>query len=444
MTRNSYQPDNYRTSFQVLSDITAGLPSDILLPQAPIGRKFYALLWPVLKQLKAQAAVVERFDCPDYQGVQLTLSQSIESQAIRIHFFKRAVTTDTLYAKLGQQQSKELQADYLGFATIEHINKSIGTTLLVPPCLVEESVHSSKRHHLAIVRERCTLGAHTLYASGFPYRIQDHQLSRCAQKSVWELCRYYSTRYSQYPFVSISDIQQAVKKLDNSRTIPEERGLSAQQTVEVLSQFKRKCWSYHKSSLKSADQWQRLMYMAIESGLPFFAATDEHAVSIIGHRLGKEMPGISADGHCRWTSELCDALIINDDNRPPYAPITRSRENNTINWDDIQHIIIPYPGEVQAPIFQAMLILEQWFEIEFEQFPQTNKDERNALILRPFLTTSRSFRARLNQRRDLPDDLKKIYSVLSAAVCSPILPWKTRPGHRPPQLREAASAAAVA
>jgi hypothetical protein len=39
---------------------------------------------------------------------------------------------------------------------------------------------------------------------------------------------------------------------------------------------------------------------------------------------------------------------------------------------------------------------------------------------------------------------REIEGVLSAAVCSPILPWKTRPGHRPPQLREAASAAAVA
>jgi hypothetical protein len=40
--------------------------------------------------------------------------------------------------------------------------------------------------------------------------------------------------------------------------------------------------------------------------------------------------------------------------------------------------------------------------------------------------------------------VRKDLRVLSAAVCSPILPWKTRPGHRPPQLREAASAAAVA
>jgi hypothetical protein len=54
----------------------------------------------------------------------------------------------------------------------------------------------------------------------------------------------------------------------------------------------------------------------------------------------------------------------------------------------------------------------------------------------PFVLCSRAFRQQ--------KALHVLFRVLSAAVCSPILPWKTRPGHRPPQLREAASAAAVA
>ncbi|NTV49968.1 MAG: hypothetical protein HGB32_11415 [Geobacteraceae bacterium] len=290
---------------------------------------------------------------------------------------------------------------YGGFMVLRPsaIGDSRGRSHLKPELLVEAQKSfimwaTSKSH---ILGEKYEVEA-------FPWMAQETDISRCAHSAAWSIIRYFSEKYSHYKKRSINDIVEMTPLYLNRKTPSE--GLTLVQLSDIFAAagFHPLILSKGKTP-ESEEKFYASIFAYIESGIPIVAALpkQEHAISIIGHG---EINQQKVDNYKATSPTLSyhfiDSLIAIDDNFLPYR-IVEKTASATIKYgiEDIGYALIPLYEKMFLPA--DIVIKHAKYFLETKQI-----DVPDDVIIRPYITSSRSLKCRTKENATINNDLKEI------------------------------------
>ncbi|MFQ5962864.1 MAG: hypothetical protein ACE5KZ_01105 [Candidatus Scalinduaceae bacterium] len=318
------------------------------------------------------------------------------NKAIRLHFFTTLISNDDIY------DLDKYQNHYVGFIVIRptRIN-TIGRTILDPSKISKAGGYICSTDYKVHI-----LGAE-LNVNGFPYISQDTDVTVCAHAACWMVFRYFSERYPTYAEILPFKISQLTENLSYGRLVPS-KGLYLSQVAEIFSKFGFYPEIYIKAQYQ--DNFDRLLYYYIESGLPVVAGLSRHnhAITILGHLSNYER-SVSNN-----SVEYVDGLIINDNNHLPYQKLLRSNLKkegycSKYHFEDIDSFIVPLYEKIyfSAEYVDAMaeaLLDDTHFGIN----ALSQLVKKNNIIKRIFLTSSKSYKIQ-RRKQNLPFNLSSTY-----------------------------------
>lgn len=160
-----------------------------------------------------------------------------------------------------------------------------------------------------IYKRKVSIYGRKLYVYGFPFCGQDGEMITCAETSLIMMLDYFSHKYSKYSEILPSGIIQILSQQTNERQLPS-KGLPSDMISYVLQKMGLGIRTHYRNKDQEVykdEEFKKLLYVYIESGLPIQISTAEHSFIIIGkeNKLGTENV----------------KLVSIDDNRRPYKLI---------------------------------------------------------------------------------------------------------------------------
>ena len=218
--------------------------------------------------------------------------------------------------------------------------------------------------------------------------------------------RYFSEKFPRYPEFTLDEIS---KTSDNIvRTVPS-KGLVIQQIAQTLGRARFSPDIFFRDVV-GPDIFRNLLYVFIESGIPYVAALGgkRHAVSIVGH----EKPDISlaSPGGVIDCSSLIPGLISCDDNSLPYSVIG-AVAGKKLSFGDINAIVVPLYEKMYLDavhLYQELLP-----EMESAFLPSGEM-----LVRRVLLASSNSFKRFLHK-----SSVDKQYAEVHLRLLMPKFIW---------------------
>ncbi|HIJ95546.1 MAG TPA: hypothetical protein HPP94_07395 [Desulfuromonadales bacterium] len=320
------------------------------------------------------------------------------STAYRLHFFNCLIPAEHLFSL---DQYKD---NYIGYSVIRPTQlNAIGRTILDPcklsritgmTCATDFSVH---------------LFGVKFTVKGFPYISQDSDVTICAHAAAWMAFRYFSERYSAYREVFPYEITQLSRNVSLGRLLPS-KGITAYQITEIFSNYGFYPEIY--SNTQYPDNFYRLLYYYIESGIPVVACTTKHAITIIGHVSDYNLTATNNN-----SEDYLTGYVANDDNHWPYQLVLRrglpeSGHCSKLKIEDLVCFI--------SPLYEKMYLSAEHIEgltdkiLEHPSFGVNAVSKlvpKDKLIKRIFLTSSRSYK-KFRRENPLPFGLQDYYLQL--------------------------------
>ena len=301
------------------------------------------------------------------------------SRCIRLHFFSESYQRDDFL------NSKSVQEGYLGYSVIRPTRpNAVGRTLIAP------DHHLLGEADISMTEECvCLLGCR-LKVKGFPFISQDADVTVCAQSALWMLCRYFSDRYSIYAETGPYQIGQLTTDYSIGRMYPSS-GLQMWQMSEALKRFGFHPLIYNRDNYPS-DEFERLLYTYIESGLPSLIGVPNHVIVGYGHHSDFKKSMSSDEENRIFSSKFNDAFIVSDDNAFPYQALMRQGgqfPQSRLSFTDIDSFVVPLPEKVFLPAEAAQAGIQRVLK-EFRPMSAMFADK--PMIMRTFLTSVRSFK----------------------------------------------------
>lgn len=313
------------------------------------------------------------------------------ARCVRLHFFASAMTEAEIVAA-----APAVSDSYLGYTVIRPTKPNcIGRTLL------SHKVRLEKEAHLSICEEQVQLMGTRLGVEGFPFISQDADATVCAQSALWMLLRYYSNRYTWYSEILPFQITNLANQHAVGNRVYPSAGLFSWQLAEAL-RLQRFSPVVYSRSQYSAD-FDHLLYTYIESGLPLLVTVPGHVIVSYGHSsdYSRVWP-VPAAGFV-YSSYFNRSFVVSDDNAFSYQLLRETgpatAHDSKFKWADIEEFIVPLPEKVFLTADQAGKVIEILL-----RRPDTGIAAQSPalagrkLMLRLFLTSSRSFKRRLYER----------------------------------------------
>jgi hypothetical protein len=352
-------------------------------------RRLIAALHSTVKCIAVERHYIDKDYRDTFSNFHSKRFSTPSSRCLRFHFFDRPITREALKAGPDKQS-------YLGYAIIRPTKPNcIGRTLLVPSSRGPASAWAS------LCTEHVSILGTELDVVGFPFISQDADVTVCAQSAVWMLLRYFSNRYRVYPETYPFQVGNLTKDYSLGRIFPSS-GLYVWQMAEALRRIGFGSVIYTRRRFPEFDH---LLYTYIESGIPVLAGLKDHVVVAFGHRSNFSTAP-SGSGPF-FTSGYNDAFVINDDNAVPYQLLHKSAasgigaHSSKYHFEDIVDFVVPLPDKVFLPAesFQTVVttILEK--STDFGVATLSPMLRKSGLVLRLFLTTGKSFKKRLAERK---------------------------------------------
>jgi len=305
-----------------------------------------------------------------------------------------------------QDHINTLKNNYLGFFILRPTEPAfIGRNIINPPALDLVDFEYCK------ITVEVTSNGIKLLASGFPHASQDAETLTCAQTTIWTVMEYFGTKYPDYKPVKPSIIHDMLKVFAHERQIPS-NGLTVNQISYVLKQlgFGTKIYSREQYS----NEFERLINIYIQSGIPLIAAMDDsdvsdsrgigHAVVIIGKTTNNHSFTKFTTNNARYEAILkkkqlilydlnnsnCSYVFI-DDNHPPYqlATLANPVSHYTTDW---KHVTIKY---FIAPLYPKIYLEAaeaRNFAIEFLLNGPYPLEMMQQITFKCYLASSRTFK----------------------------------------------------
>ena len=275
------------------------------------------------------------------------------SRCTRYHFLSVKVT------KKDVSTIEHFSENYIGFIVLRPIEEqSVGRTLIKSDTNIDEYIHCLAEYSAHIM-------GNCLPIIAMPFTQQDSQVGACAQASLWMAARYMSARFGDREFTPSQITALATEHLSLGRTYPADRGLTGGQMLDALKGmgYPAESYDYHsvKHSLKDFDRYlftsrtiskktrdkkiaaaklADIAYRYIESGLPVFFLTEDHAFVGIGHTY-------KSLRNSYFSIQNIPCFISNNDNAGPYQPVPIwNGGKGPIPFCEVTDIITIMPPEV--------------------------------------------------------------------------------------------------
>ena len=329
-------------------------------------------------------------------------------KCVRLHFFNTFIDKDKIWSL-----DDSYQANYVGYLVLRPtIPFCIGRVLLNA-----SFVNTGNAAMVSCKTEVNVLGSR-FFIQAFPFMGQDTDVTVCAHAAIWMILRCFSTRYTYYREVYPFQIAKMTSDVSWGRILPS-NGLTIAQISEIFSNYGMYPDIYMR---QNTQDFERLLYYYIESGIPLVAQVGpNHAVSIFGHVGELDYSAVKEYDHNGFiyynSADLIKGVIANDDNHLPYYSLLRNKvagkNISSFTVADIVAIVIPLyekiflAADAIEPLFKNILSHDQF---GFNKCAKRHNGEK--LIVRPYLTTSRSYK---KFRRSMPvyAGIEKLYLEMS-------------------------------
>ncbi|MCU0453443.1 MAG: hypothetical protein MUE68_07270 [Bacteroidetes bacterium] len=288
---------------------------------------------------------------------------------------------------------------------------------------VSPSAMKLRQFHCCTVETEAAINGAKLKVSSFPSSSQDSETIKCAETTVWGVMEYFGNKYAEYKPALPSSIVNALTTQTYERQLPS-HGLTATQISFALREFGFGVRLYHERKFGSA--FPGLFNQYIDSGIPFVATLENpkigHAVIVAGQEDPSSTNIMSARAFDRIRTssgevELIDWSAIDrrfiavDDNHAPYVSCDFSSPTAHYPHPDwancrLTSAIVPLYSKIYLEALEAKHLAVNVLKSqivnssELEAFPE--------VVLRPFLTSSRSFKSKIAYDRHLGNDSKEL------------------------------------
>lgn len=337
--------------------------------------------------------------------------KTLDSRCIRLHFFSRSISEEEIV-----NSEDTVQDAYLGYSIIRPTRPNcVGRTLL------DHRLRLNGSAHLSVCKEHVHLFGSRFEVSGFPFISQDTDATVCAESALWMILRYYSNRYPAYSEILPFEITELASKHAVGRRVFPSSGLYSWQLAETLRLrgFSPVVYSRLQFSPELGDRtFDHLLYTYIESGIPLLVTVPEHVVVGFGHASDYSAPGPPAQSKPEflYTSHFNRSFIINDDNHYPYQELRQTKASGAagsrFSWEDIKEFIVPLPEKVFLTAELVQPAIEHVLRDEDFGIPSSPSLKDKSLVFRLFLTSARTFKRSLKNRKMGHRTVQDIYRHL--------------------------------
>lgn len=308
----------------------------------------------------------------------------------RIHIFQGQIENDEAIF-----DAQDYQSSYLGFVTVYPCR---------PRCFGRSLLSAEKLHSNSAVltcRNEVHLAGAPLFIDAFPFSGQDAKLLSCAHIAIWQVARYFSTKYGYYGEHYPADITRACDDPSLARSVPT-RGLLWTQMLAGLSSLRLRPLIYDRST-----NLQQRARDYLVSGIPVIlggvhTSGDGHAV--VG--IGLEEPHNPTSN-----------IIVNDDNYLPYGVMSDPPNNCSINISDLRFVIVPLYAKIVVP-FESAERHAELIELDAQLGLSANGANCPGVTRRVFLTSSKSYKRALCQRQRL-----STFELIARTTAFPKFVW---------------------
>ena len=316
-----------------------------------------------------------------------------------------------------QQLIEKLNENYLGFIVIRPLPLHLwGRSILSPKAF------KNNDFVCCLANINTSTNGVKFNVAGFPHSSQDSEMITCAETTLWSIMEYFGNRYPEYKPVLPSRINRTLSNISFERQMPS-HGLTSLQMSFALKDFDFGVRIY--SSKEYGNNFNRIISYYIESGIPIIGLISNtqnqgHAIILIGRECNIEnridslhrSDERSINGtkiKITDSADISKNIVIIDDNHPPYqlAPLDRITsyyaQPSFLNMS-LYSVIVPLYSKVYLEAAKARFLL-------FALFKEDKFNWNwgiNEIVLRFFLTSSRSFKDEIVKDISLNAQVKEL------------------------------------
>jgi len=368
----------------------------------------------------AESTYIDRVFRDSYYHYYSSKLNRYNRDCIRLSFFDGDIDLSQLRKT---EYISQIKDQYRGFIILRPtIPFIIGRSVISPRILKNNNFQSCS------VIIPTTFNGIKLSVEGFPHSSQDTETISCAETTLWATMEYFSNKYPDYCPILPSKIIATLNKVTTERQLPS-MGLNVQQLSFALREFGFGTKIYSKDVY--GEEFERLISTYIDSGIPLILAIDNrpagtigHAILCIGHEtvtedkidqlttypfVNKELQqAIELKGQTVYDYDAIKKdFIFIDDNFPAYqkANLSSPTLHYGPDWENckIKHFIAPLYHKIYLEAFEAKNFILKYLI----QGPEPIVINSN-LLIKVFLTSSRSFKDGLSLSNDFQPDIRDI------------------------------------
>lgn len=307
----------------------------------------------------------------------------------------------------------ETEDEYFGFITLRPTvnNTKIGKTYINPELILDKTAYLMLGDFYAHVHGQ------EMKIKCFPWKKQQTDISCCAHTAIWTIIRYFGNKYRNYTDSTIGKIVEKTKS-DWGRETPT-IGLNPVQVSDVLKEYGFSPIILHDKK-NGGYEFVNEILAYVESGLPIigFLASEEHAVSVIGHGKVYYEELDNPQNIKKYTDKeagvilhtrLIKSLYVMDDREFPYRemPITIPDSNSDVKYGMNQfcYAVVPLYKRMQLAYREVYHRMVVWLKSKV-------LDLEDNCVCRIYITSSNSLKRHAMESASMPNDLKDIIIAL--------------------------------
>lgn len=319
-------------SFERLLELFAS-PSKASLHE--IGTKLHAVYFKEYfhcigaKSIVVEHEYVDRDYLEDYAEYYVRCFQDYQRKCTRLHFFKRAFSSDDfddcLVGNVGQINQEQLQTDYLGFIVL----KPLPRTIIGRTCLVTYP-HEGRRYFPAT---RCYVanlfGLCLKIPQSLAFQEQDAVVAACATSALWSIFQVTGQIF-QHPIPSPSVITKNATEIltKDQRALPSS-GLTS---TEMAQAIKRVGLEPYAVRVSRHYHLKATLYAYLRAKIPMMFGFDlfdvsgsqatyvgKHAVAITGYSEGHNHAEPLDGTDFLLKATRIDKIYVHDDQVGPFS-----------------------------------------------------------------------------------------------------------------------------
>jgi hypothetical protein len=343
-----------------------------------------------------------------------------DRNCIRLHFFVNEFSD--ILNDLTNDTYPLFRDSYRGFIILRDTKvRTIGRSYLDPNVITKRA-----EGFMCVEKISAHLRGFNFSARAFPWMQQDGNITRCAHVALWSIIRYFSDKYSYYPEITL---HQITEMLESEQRKNPSVGMTIEQIAQVFRDSRFSPGIYFRETM-SDNSFNRLLYVIIESGLPYVATLTQgtgegHAIAIIGHGpVSDAVAELDGRNGIVDTCELVDYLIASDDNHLPYTRVEKNsthilnKNGHLYAYSNIGAVVVPYYEKMFLDISAIFGGTKYKGCLELIENNYLGLPKTGVIVRRVLLTSSKSYKAFM-----VKNCLDKTLSNLISLVEMPKFIW---------------------